>query len=540
MTFAPPVPVPPHASPAEFEAAARSLLPAGDLVEALQVAQQGERIAQARGEDVVAAWCQLHQARALAGLNDGRCLTVARAAVRGFELAGCWVGAARAHAVVARRLTTTGADGVVEELAHAAVALDAVGAPTADVAEAYGDLAAAEMAIGLLDRANVHARLAVAIAEEVRGPEDLQLRVLAVLGDVVRQQVEQARYSGDEAAGRAAANAWLAGWPRLEPRARRLAAVWPRLAVTAGALLVELGTDLVPAISLLEGVRRSAHDDAEVEVLALAYLARVNLLTGHLAAAHTLLDSAERLALATRSHGPLVGLADTRAAVYEAGGDTTAALDAFKRFHQLGAAASDHHRRRQADAVRARVAELVQHSMVSALAEMAHTDALTGLRNRRFLDSEAPGLVEARRADGAAVCVAVIDVDKFKHVNDHYGHPTGDAVLVAVGELLRVGLRDGDLVIRTGGDEFVILLFGAPLEHAHRVLERLRAGVEQADWAVRQLPAVTLTVGAALLGPAQGLDDAVAAADDELLSAKRAGRNLVHSAAARPRWIGPG
>ena len=533
VTIAPTL-LPAHPDAGDYEAAARSLLPDGDMAQALALAQQGERLALARGEDATAAWCQLHQALALAELGDARALSVARAAVRGFMAAGCPVGAARAHAAVAQRLTAAGADGVVEELAHAAVALDAVTSPSLDLAQANGDLGVAELAIGLLDRAHAHARRAVAIGGEVDASETDRLRALATLGEVVRQQVEHARRSGDDAAVRALAGDWLAGWPRLEPRGRRCPALWPRLAIVAAWLLVEVGADVVRAIALLEDARQASQDQPDAELLALACLARVNLRTGHLAAAHGLLDAGERLALTRRVHGALVGLAETRAAVHEAAGDAPAALVAFKRFHQLSAAETDHHRRRQADAVRARVAELVQHSMMSALAEMANTDALTGLRNRRFLDSEAPALVDARRATGANVSVAVIDVDKFKQVNDHYGHPTGDAVLTAIGNLLRAGVRDGDVVVRTGGDEFVLLLFGATLDQAHRVLDRVRDSVARADWSDIELPAVTMTIGAVQLRHSQRLDEAIADADNELLSAKRAGRNTVHSAAGRP------
>ena len=524
--------LPAHPAPDDYLAAARTASLAGEPGETLALAQQGERLATARGERIVAAWCLLHQARALAALGDTRCVAVARAAGRAFRGEQCWVGAAQAHAAVAHRLAAVGADGVVEELALAAVALDAVTAPSADCADAYADLAAAEAATGLFEHADAHARLAVRLADDLAAPEPTALRAIAVHGAMVRRHVVAARLTNDEADARALALEWLARWPRLEARLRREPALWPELAITAATLLVEVGDELVRALGLLDAIQRRAGDRPDIAVLALGEQARVNLLTGHLPAAHGFLDEAERRAVAARLPDALPPLAATRAAVHEAAGDATAALHAFKRYHQHTVAQSDRVRRRQGDAVRARVAELVQHSMVSELAEAANTDALTGLRNRRFLDTVAPAVVDARRERGEPVCVAVIDVDKFKHVNDQYGHPVGDAVLVLIGELLRRGVRDDDLVIRTGGDEFVLLL-GAPLPQAHRVLERVRDAVERADWSAHQLPAVTLTIGAAPLQPSQALPEAIADADHELLGAKRAGRNAVHSAAAR-------
>lgn len=104
-------------------------------------------------------------------------------------------------------------------------------------------------------------------------------------------------------------------------------------------------------------------------------------------------------------------------------------------------------------------------------------DALTGLYNRRFLDEYLGG----RAADAppfARLSVVLCDVDRFKEVNDRHGHAFGDAVLREVAEALQSCLRESDVGVRWGGDEFLFLLPGAPLEAARAVAERQRAAVE--------------------------------------------------------------
>ena len=104
-------------------------------------------------------------------------------------------------------------------------------------------------------------------------------------------------------------------------------------------------------------------------------------------------------------------------------------------------------------------------------------DDLTGLPLRgAFVTAAAAAIANARAAQGECALL-VIDVDQFKFINDTYGHLKGDAVLVLVGELLRLTLRGGDIAARWGGDEFVALLPGAPISRAREVAERLGAAI---------------------------------------------------------------
>lgn len=105
---------------------------------------------------------------------------------------------------------------------------------------------------------------------------------------------------------------------------------------------------------------------------------------------------------------------------------------------------------------------------------MAYTDPLTGLFNRRGLEVELPKLLALSRRYLAPVSVVMLDIDRFKAVNDTYGHPVGDEVLRRLGRILKESVRKEDLAVRYGGEEFLLVLFGAEREAAKEVVERIR------------------------------------------------------------------
>jgi diguanylate cyclase (GGDEF)-like protein len=108
----------------------------------------------------------------------------------------------------------------------------------------------------------------------------------------------------------------------------------------------------------------------------------------------------------------------------------------------------------------------------------AYTDPLTGLLNRRGFERQMQRLIRISQENRRPVTVALLDLDHFKKVNDTYGHPVGDEVLKHMAQLLRKFSRNDDLVVRLGGEEFGVMLFGASLEDAYRVLERIRQEVK--------------------------------------------------------------
>lgn len=168
------------------------------------------------------------------------------------------------------------------------------------------------------------------------------------------------------------------------------------------------------------------------------------------------------------------------------------------------------------------------------LRKQATLDPLTGLNNRRHFETLATHVLARSQRDGTPVTLLLCDVDHFKRVNDERGHAVGDEVLMAIARMLGQNLRDGDVVARWGGEEFVALMPASPLDKACATAERIRAAVQATPLEVDATPlALTLSFGVAQVHGVQDLHAAIARADKALYDAKNAGRNRV-SAAQEP------
>jgi diguanylate cyclase (GGDEF)-like protein len=157
----------------------------------------------------------------------------------------------------------------------------------------------------------------------------------------------------------------------------------------------------------------------------------------------------------------------------------------------------------------------------------ASTDPLTGLPNRRYFE-EFSSLLAGRRRAGDAVAVLMIDIDKFKNLNDTYGHPAGDAVLRQVAGAITTAVRDHDVPARIGGEEFAVLLRNPGPDVALEVGERVRRAVRDLDLGDLGVSGVSVSVGVAnATGPEEPIHALIDRADRALLRAKRAGRDRV-------------
>ena len=174
---------------------------------------------------------------------------------------------------------------------------------------------------------------------------------------------------------------------------------------------------------------------------------------------------------------------------------------------------------------------LMQRERSAALAaRLATIDLLTGCLNRRALEERATVELAHARRTRRPIALAVVDLDHFKRVNDTHGHATGDALLARAGEVLRAGVRPGDVVARYGGEEFCAVLREADLEGATILAERLRTAIEAVDVPIgeRSLK-VTASIGIATFeaGDEVAPDSMFRRADAALYRAKQNGRNRV-------------
>jgi len=181
----------------------------------------------------------------------------------------------------------------------------------------------------------------------------------------------------------------------------------------------------------------------------------------------------------------------------------------------------------------ARISDLYQRELreqSEAMRDASLKDPLTGLGNRRYLmqrlDEEAARALRTQRP----LCIAILDVDEFKRVNDEHGHDIGDRALCGIAEVFDDVLRDYDIVGRWGGEEFLILLPDTTLDSGMRIAERIRAQIaglriEDDRQASNQPVRLTASMGLSVYEREKPVAATIARADDALLSAKRAGRN---------------
>lgn len=167
------------------------------------------------------------------------------------------------------------------------------------------------------------------------------------------------------------------------------------------------------------------------------------------------------------------------------------------------------------------------------LRQMANTDALTGLANRRSFEEHLEWAVKNKQRNSEVLSMAIIDIDHFKNINDLYGHQTGDSALIAVSSAIKQACRGNDYPARWGGEEFIVLLHGANADQSLLAAERIREHIAKINVNDTNISA---SVGVSTLSPSTTgvpkrlIDRLISAADKALYTAKTSGRNrVVHS-----------
>jgi len=182
---------------------------------------------------------------------------------------------------------------------------------------------------------------------------------------------------------------------------------------------------------------------------------------------------------------------------------------------------------------RKRYQDMLRQNLQLSL-EMAITDPLTNLYNRRYMESHLGTLVQRAADRGKEISLLILDIDFFKSVNDTHGHDVGDDVLREFGDRLARNVRGIDLACRFGGEEFVVVMPDTDVAFANTVAERLRREIADQPFKVGSGSLdITASIGVtALQGPQESVDEFLKRADQALYRAKREGRNRVVSEAA--------
>ncbi|HEY2009275.1 MAG TPA: PleD family two-component system response regulator [Rhizomicrobium sp.] len=182
-----------------------------------------------------------------------------------------------------------------------------------------------------------------------------------------------------------------------------------------------------------------------------------------------------------------------------------------------------------------RYADRLRHNVQLSL-EMAITDQLTGLHNRRYMSRHLDTLLGNAKKNGRPLAFVIMDIDFFKHVNDTHGHDIGDEVLREFAARINANVRGIDLACRYGGEEFVVAMPDTDLAFACNIAERLRQSIETTPVKISRAPGelnITISIG---IAKAEGENDTAEAllhrADQALYRAKRTGRNKVVADAA--------
>lgn len=175
--------------------------------------------------------------------------------------------------------------------------------------------------------------------------------------------------------------------------------------------------------------------------------------------------------------------------------------------------------------------ELSRHSdileqLMKRAQQTSKLDPATNVYNRQILAKELPEAIKNAQMSGIPICGMLTDIDNFKYINDNYGHPKGDEVLVKFTDILKGSVRCDDIIMRYGGDEFITILFGIPIKIAMEIAERFRHKIEN-NIILPQGEAVTISVGVCEYRCGEDIMSFLTRMDEGMYKAKKSGKNQV-------------
>jgi two-component system, cell cycle response regulator len=264
---------------------------------------------------------------------------------------------------------------------------------------------------------------------------------------------------------------------------------------------------------------------------ALNTAASAQRLQGHMADAIATLDRCIRLCATRGMVAIRVEALEERARLFADQGLFQRAYEQYIQFHAEDAALRAAQREANARTLQAVFETTEARREGERFRQLSLRDALTGLRNRRHVDTELPLLLAGSREDGSPLSIGLVDLDKFKSVNDRFSHPVGDSVLVRVSGILAAATAESGWAARMGGEEFLLVFPAVNVDEALRRCEDVRQAIESVHWeGVMTGEVVTVSIGFTMLQRGRTSQAALLGqADRNLYAAKDQGRNRVVS-----------
>ena len=298
-----------------------------------------------------------------------------------------------------------------------------------------------------------------------------------------------------------------------------------------GAIHLALGNYEQATTFLQEGLELSRRNNSQLLTITyISEISRIQKIQGNLDEAEKELLQALQIAEEINSLTNISQIHEQLIEIYEEKQDYKAALQHSKAFQSVYKKIFNDKSNRRIKTLEILNQVEGARKQAELYRELAGTDSLTNLVNRRHFLEIADSAVQQANKDKSQLAIIIVDIDKFKNVNDRYGHRTGDEVLSIVAGSIKKSLRREDVAGRYGGDEFVILLSHATSDQCLKIAERIRQTVAQTPIQIDQAAiSVTLSVGVVSIDPdrVSALAELIDSADQAMYLAKQKGRNRV-------------